>query len=981
MKKLGKFALAALCSLMFFQGTKAADNSAAISADSSLPHKAVEDFKVPYPGFIGLPMLKDNGYAAYDGAFQLEIGTSGNNLENLVDLDPDNYASAAGIGATVALDQVCIISPDPTSDVKAPQYKGGTVVGFVLSDGSNSGSVLNLDVVKMFVIYLYNGKDLVATINAKGSELDVLGLSLVSFGAGQQTIKLPTPATDKDDNPLVFDGIGLGVAGVDASVLEQMRVNYAFVDCYEEVPIIKRYFKNSSASTAGMVTGGKNLTNNNLNDGATTAVLNIGGAYYNVYAGEAIPTGVEAGFTMTSGHLLNVDLGKAVQLKAIVKDAAGKDKYINLTTGFDVVGLQLAGGGASDVCAMIPPVLVDEDGNEYTEFYGLRLERISGVDLDLGATVVHYAYVKLPKYPDDNVPFLANLYVLPGAKYEKAGIYNGTRVDYQAQETYQNKILLSNSKEKPLLTEDKMPGAWRSGVTTTNLNKCARMSLFRSNITVGDSIGTPEFIGTIYIWHDTRALIGDKKWHYAFDPKSGSSHKAEIPDPDENGVVNFGAEELDLATINDYYDMNGVQNDDIVGFCYWLYVHENDGSDIQSMDDGYELDYTELVVPQIAPSYEIAGVHTADYVKNRDIYDAPDQSVKVNQYKNYIEVIVPDRVEYKTAIDGVTVYRHKRTGLHEDEEIYEQAELNKDGIWEALGGNATNFGYVYDDGACKLVFGTEEISTTNDENFYTAVVSVKLTDEYANDLDKAFPTRSEFPVDAKYGWVPSKATEGYILPELSHNGVESHKWIWSADDIEYFLQSKANTDLQDAAPAHAEAGEILYSQWAKVKAADPELRISTYAVTEGQQGQTTAFNETFSDHNNSDKNHNPELNYTASDKSAHTATLHALHSTDGKVSYEITTRAYIPVLPAGFTAAGKARAAGELAPSYLVAENTTTGVTADEPTVTGVENVEINDEDGEAVYFNLQGVQVTNPESGHVYIMRRGAKATKVLVK
>ncbi|MBD5228648.1 MAG: hypothetical protein HDS69_01175 [Bacteroidales bacterium] len=927
-------------------------------------------------------MLKDNGYAAYDGAFQLEIGTSGNNLENLVDLDPDNYASAAGIGATVALDQVCIISPDPTSEVQAPKYHGGDVIGFVLSDGSNSGSVLNLDVVKMFVIYLYNGKDLVATINAKGSELDVLGLSLVSFGAGQQTIKLPVPATDKDGNPTEFDGIGLGVAGVDASVLEQMRVNYAFVDCYEEVPIIKRYFKNSSASTAGMVTGGKNLTNNNLNDGATTAVLNIGGAYYNVYAGEAIPTGVEAGFTMTSGHLLNVDLGKAVQLKAIVKDADGKDKYINLTTGFDVVGLQLAGGGASDVCAMIPPVLVDEDGNEYTEFYGLRLERISGVDLDLGATVVHYAYVKLPKYPDDNVPFLANMYILPGAEYRKAGTLHSAH--YRARETYQNKILIANSKEKPLLTEDKMPGAWRSGNTTTGSNKCARMSLFRSNITVGDSIGTPEFVGVIYIWHDTRWAWSDNKWHYAFNPESGSAHSAEIPDPDENGVVNFGAEELDLATIYDYYDMNGVQNDDIVGFCYWLYVHENDGSNIESMDDGYELDYTELVVPQIAPSYEIAGVETADNVKYLDTNDAPHTSVKVNQYKNYIEVIVPERVDYKTAVDGVTVYRHKKPQPlvvnHEEEEIYEQAQLTDNGTWEALGGNATNFGYVYDDGACKLVFGTEEISNTNDENFYTAVVSVKLTDEYANDLDEAFPSRSEFTVNANYGWVPSKAEE-HVVPELSHNGVESHEWRWSATDIEYFLQSKANTNLQDAAPGHAEAGEILYSQWAKVSAADPELRISTYAVTEGQQGQTTAFNETFSDHNNSDKNHNPELNYTASDKSAHTATLHALHSTEGKVSYEITTRAYIPVLPAGFTAAGKARAAGELAPSYLVAENTTTGVTADEPTVTGVENVEINDEDGEAVYFNLQGVQVTNPESGHVYIMRRGAKATKVLVK
>ena len=44
-----------------------------------------------------------------------------------------------------------------------------------------------------------------------------------------------------------------------------------------------------------------------------------------------------------------------------------------------------------------------------------------------------------------------------------------------------------------------------------------------------------------------------------------------------------------------------------------------------------------------------------------------------------------------------------------------------------------------------------------------------------------------------------------------------------------------------------------------------------------------------------------------------------------------------------------------------------------------VADIEVS-EDVPAVYYNLQGVQVANPENG-VYIVRRGEKVTKELVK
>lgn len=45
-----------------------------------------------------------------------------------------------------------------------------------------------------------------------------------------------------------------------------------------------------------------------------------------------------------------------------------------------------------------------------------------------------------------------------------------------------------------------------------------------------------------------------------------------------------------------------------------------------------------------------------------------------------------------------------------------------------------------------------------------------------------------------------------------------------------------------------------------------------------------------------------------------------------------------------------------------------------------VSEIEISDNDGEAVYYNLQGVKVANPENG-LYIRVQGKKATKVLIR
>jgi hypothetical protein len=49
----------------------------------------------------------------------------------------------------------------------------------------------------------------------------------------------------------------------------------------------------------------------------------------------------------------------------------------------------------------------------------------------------------------------------------------------------------------------------------------------------------------------------------------------------------------------------------------------------------------------------------------------------------------------------------------------------------------------------------------------------------------------------------------------------------------------------------------------------------------------------------------------------------------------------------------------------------------DDPDVSGIEDVNVND--GEVEYYNLQGVKVENPEKG-IYIMKQGGKTSKVVL-
>ncbi len=249
---------------------------------------------------------------------------------------------------------------------------------------------------------------------------------------------------------------------------------------------------------------------------------------------------------------------------------------------------------------------------------------------------------------------------------------------------------------------------------------------------------------------------------------------------------------------------------------------------------------------------------------------------------------------------------------------------------------------------------------TSSENYYTAVIGVKLSDPYIKELKQAFPHRDNFTVSAEYGWIPSEAPVREV-PTLDYKDIVT---FFDTPNNQNFLKSFVSTDLKDATAGHAGAGAIYYSQWCKVTSTAAKVaRPKAVVAADGEQVQHTAFNE---------NQKGIELSYDNAEKTSHTAVLYANHSSNGSVNYNVATRAYVPVLPSGFTAE-------QMEPSYIVAHKDADG-NIDEPIVTGIESVGSDSSAEEVQYFNLQGVSVAFPAEPGIYIELRGGKARKVAI-
>lgn len=103
-------------------------------------------------------------------------------------------------------------------------------------------------------------------------------------------------------------------------------------------------------------------------------------------------------------------------------------------------------------------------------------------------------------------------------------------------------------------------------------------------------------------------------------------------------------------------------------------------------------------------------------------------------------------------------------------------------------------------------------------------------------------------------------------------------------------------------------------------------------------------------------------------------------------AYEALSDADYVYNPAETSASGAPRRArsekyADFTVKSIATDPATTFVTFDKENVTGVDSVLGDDTDSEAIYFNLQGVRVINPEPGQILIRKQGSKVEKVIVR
>lgn len=270
-------------------------------------------------------------------------------LDAILDHDIENSASLAGLATVDAIYSQKISVKDMYRT-----YSGGQKAGFVY-DVTNS-SLLNLDVLKLFTITLYNDGEEVGTYNVSESA-DVLGLNLINIqkvgGVPQQVVAVDVP------EGITFDEIAFGYGGVSAEVFKSMHIYYAFVG---ETPMRTTVKDTESCYEYAEIYTGKwhtwtnwanadQLTDNKEDNGPVIelveGLLNIlkGGCRVTVNFGEPVPAGSEIGFVYTSSNVLSLGVGSVSLSTYPVKNREPVNNEIENYSVGSVVGASIIGGG------------------------------------------------------------------------------------------------------------------------------------------------------------------------------------------------------------------------------------------------------------------------------------------------------------------------------------------------------------------------------------------------------------------------------------------------------------------------------------------------------------------------------------------------------------------------------------------------------------------------------------------------------------
>lgn len=308
-------------------------------------------------------------------------------LQNICNDDLDDYATIpALVNATVV--------GSPIISVKDNQhyYAGGTEAGFVICAKSDA-SILTLNLADFYKIQFLKDGEKVGNLESisTGKSVTGLGLSLLTIPGSDQVNKLYMATA-----PGNFDEIKLVQCGVDAKLGTAINIKYAFVGKAREYTItnnkengIQNYEKDYNRKTITL-SGDKKLYDEDLTNSVFNNIGSVEVRATPTDGKEVFPAGTEVGFKYKIKDALNLGVGVYTKITLYSKDYStgllgSKDietESYNVEVGVLKLGVIKDKNDAEVVIKSTKPF-----SKAKITFGGLKLE--------LGATVVNYAFVRM----------------------------------------------------------------------------------------------------------------------------------------------------------------------------------------------------------------------------------------------------------------------------------------------------------------------------------------------------------------------------------------------------------------------------------------------------------------------------------------------------------------------------------------------------------------------------------------------------------
>ena len=309
-------------------------------------------------------------------------------LHNLCNDNLDDYAEFPS-----AAEAVVAGSPIVSIIDKKNYYAAGTEAGFTICDGD--ASVLQLDLANFYKIQFLKDGVAVGELQtiSQGNNITGLNLSLVSIPTAKGMVNKSYVATA----PGEFNEIKLVQFGVNLKVLKTLKIKYAFVGKAREYTItnnkengITKYANDYNRKTITL-SGDQKLYDEDLTNSVLT---NLGSAEVRATPAddlEVFPAGTEIGFKYQVKDLLSLGLADNTKITLYSKDyrsnILGRKDDIETESYTVNVGVLKLG------------VIKDKNDAEVviksTKPFSKAKITFGGLKLELGATMVNYAFVRM----------------------------------------------------------------------------------------------------------------------------------------------------------------------------------------------------------------------------------------------------------------------------------------------------------------------------------------------------------------------------------------------------------------------------------------------------------------------------------------------------------------------------------------------------------------------------------------------------------